>query len=141
MMLLHLHSLLLSPFLPDRTDDPALVSDTKDSDDKDTGTLPSHLVDNDAMEWYTPPPQTSSIAPIMIVGPPVATLPSTPTHCTDGSSFELGMSLSFYDGRGNLEMVVYEGVMPDGLTHTVCRKDGTLLHVHDAHLCLKLQAD
>jgi hypothetical protein len=121
---------------PDNTDDPVLVSDTEDSDDEDTGTLPSHLVDNDAMEWYTPPPQTSSIAPIMIVDPPVATLPSTPTHCTDGSSFELGMSLSFYDGRGNSEVVVYEGVMPDGLTHTVRWKDGTWLHVHDAHLRL-----
>jgi hypothetical protein len=38
-------------------------------------------------------------------------------------------------------MVVYEGVMPDGLTDTVHRKDGTRLHVHGAHLHLKLQAD
>ena len=127
--------------LPDTTDDPALVSDTEDSDDEDTGTLPSHLVDNDATEWYTPPPQTASIPPITVVDPPVVTLPSTSTHHTDGSSFELGMSLSFYDGHGNLEVVVYKGVMPDGLTHTVCRKDETRLHVHDAHLHLKLQAD
>ncbi len=72
---------------------------------------------------------------------PIETLPSVSTHCTDDSSFELGMSLSFYDGRGNSEMVVYEEVMPDGLTHTIRWKDGTRLHVHDAHLRLKLQAD
>ena len=51
------------------------------------------------------------------------------------------MSLSFYDGRGNSEMVIYKGVMHDGLTHTIRRKDGTWLHVHDTHLRLKLQAD
>ena len=77
----------------------------------------------------------------MVDDPPVETIPSPSTHRTDGSSFDLGMSLSFYDGCGNSEMVVYEGVMPDGLTHTVRRKDGTRLHVHDAHLRLKLQAD
>ncbi len=31
--------------------------------------------------------------------------------------------------------------MPDGLTHTVRRQDGTCLNVHDPHLCLKLQAE
>ncbi len=122
--------------LPDSTDDPALVSD-----DEDDGTLPSHLVEDDAMEWYAPPPQTASTPPITVDDSPVETIPSPSTHCTDGSSFELNMSLSFYDGRGNSEMVVYEGVMPDGLTHTVRRKDGTRLHIHDAHLRLKLQAD
>jgi hypothetical protein len=49
------------------------------------------------------------------------------------------MSLSFYDGAG--ETMVYKGAMPNGLTHTVRRKDGTCLKVHDAHLHLKLQAD
>jgi len=126
---------------PDSTDDPALISDTKDSDDEDHGTLPSHLVEDNAMEWYTPPPQTASIPPITVDDPPVKTIPFPSTHCTDGSSFELGMSLSFYDGHGNSEVVIYKGVMPDGLTHTVRRKDGTRLHVHDTHLCLKLQAD
>jgi hypothetical protein len=67
--------------------------------------------------------------------------PSTPTSHTDGSSFELGMSLSFHDGRGNSEVVVYKGVLPDGLTHTVRWKNETRLQVHDAHLCLKLQAN
>ena len=38
-------------------------------------------------------------------------------------------------------MVVYEGAIPYGLTHTVRRKDGTRLHVHNAHLRLKLQAN
>jgi predicted heme/steroid binding protein len=51
------------------------------------------------------------------------------------------MSLSFYDGSGNPKIVVYEGVMPDGSTHTVCWKDGTCLNVHDAHLRLKMQVD
>jgi len=125
---------------PDSTDDPALVLDTEDSDDEDNGTLPSHLVEDDAMEWYTPPPQTASTPPITVDDPLVETIPSPSTHHTDGSSFELGMSLSFYDGRGNSEMVIYEEVMPDGLTHTVRREDGTRQHVHDAHLRLKLQA-
>jgi hypothetical protein len=57
------------------------------------------------------------------------------------TSFELGMSLTFLDGAGNKEMVVYKGVMPDGFTHTVRRRNGTWLNVHDAHLHLKLQAD
>ena len=122
--------------LPDGTDDPALVSD-----DEDDGPLPSHLVEDDAMEWYAPPPQPASTPPITVDHPPIETIPSPLPHRTDGSSFELGMSLSFYDGRGNSEMVVYKGVMPDGLTHTVRRKNGIRLHVHNAHLRLKLQVD
>jgi hypothetical protein len=51
------------------------------------------------------------------------------------------MSLRFYDKTGQAETVVYEGVMPDGLTHIVQRQDGTRLNVHDAHLHLKMQAD
>ena len=51
------------------------------------------------------------------------------------------MSLSFYDGAGKAETVVYKGVMPDGLFHTLCQQDETRLNVHDAHLCLKMQAD
>jgi hypothetical protein len=56
-------------------------------------------------------------------------------------SFELGMSLTFLDGAGKEETVVYEGVMPDGFTHTVKWRNGTQLSVHNAHLSLKLQAD
>jgi hypothetical protein len=125
---------------PDSTDDPTLVSDTEDSDDEDTGILPNHLVENNATEWYTPPLPIKSVPPILSVEPPVNTLPSTLTSHTDSSLFKLGMSLSFYDGRGNSEVVVYKGVMSDGLTHTVCWKDGTRLQVHNAHLHLKLQA-
>ena len=51
------------------------------------------------------------------------------------------MSLSFYDRTGQAETVVCKGVMPDGLTFTVWRQDGTRLNVHNAHLCLKMQAD
>jgi hypothetical protein len=51
------------------------------------------------------------------------------------------MSLSYFDGGGKAETVVYEGVMSDGLTHTIRRADGTRLQVHDAYLRLKLQAD
>jgi hypothetical protein len=50
------------------------------------------------------------------------------------------MSLSYFDGGGNAETVVYKGVMSDGLTHTIRRADGTCLQVHDAYLRLKLQA-
>ena len=96
---------------PDTTEDPALVSNTEDSDDEDTGPLPGHLVIDDVTEWYTPPPPTAS-APLLTVGDsPAKILPSTPFHCENGSSFELGMSLSFYNGRGNSEMVIYKGVM------------------------------
>ena len=37
--------------LPDSTKDPAVVSDTEDSDNKDTKFLPNHFVEDDAMEW------------------------------------------------------------------------------------------
>jgi hypothetical protein len=51
------------------------------------------------------------------------------------------MSLSYYDGEGNAETVVYKGVMSDSLIHTIRRADDTRLQVHDAYLRLKLQAD
>ena len=51
------------------------------------------------------------------------------------------MGLSIYDGTGQAETLVYNGVMPDGLTHIVQRQDGTRLNVHDAHLHLEMQAD
>ena len=72
-MPLHSHSLLLSPF-------------RRIADD---GTLPNHLVEDDAMEWYAPPPQPASTPPITVDEPPVKTIPSPSFHCTDGSSFEL----------------------------------------------------
>ena len=82
-----------------------MVSDTEDSDNEDTKFLPNKFVEDDVMEWYKPSTLDTS--------------PSKTPSQQDGSSFELGMNLSFYDGRGNSEVVVYEGVMRDGLTHTV----------------------
>ena len=55
--------------------------------------------------------------------------------------FELGKSLSYYDGRGIAETVVYEGASPDSVSHTIRRNDGTCLTVHDSYLHLKLQPD
>jgi len=83
------------------------------------------------VDWFTPPPPPTALPPP----------PSLPTIPTPNTSFELGMNLSFYDGTGQAETVVYEGVMPDGLTHTVRQKDGTRLNMRDAHLRLKMQAD
>ena len=51
------------------------------------------------------------------------------------------MSLSYFNGGGNADTVVYKGVMSDGLTHTIRRADGTCLQVHHAYLRLKQQAD
>ena len=48
------------------------------------------------------------------------------------------MSLSYFDGKGKAEIVVYEGASPDGLSHTVRKEDGTRLIVHDSNLRLKL---
>jgi len=109
---------------PSYVDSVALVSDGEYSDEEDA--VP---VEED-VDWFSPPPPPSALPP-----PPLPAIPS-PIN-----SFESGMSLSFYDGTGQAETVVYEGVMPDGLTHTVRRQDGTRLNMHDAHLCLKMQAD
>jgi hypothetical protein len=49
------------------------------------------------------------------------------------------MSLSFYDCAGKEEAMVYEGVIPDGLTHTVRKQAGTCLNIHDAHLRLNFK--
>ena len=51
------------------------------------------------------------------------------------------MSLSYYDGKGMAETVVYEGASPDSMSHTIRRNDGTRLTVHDSYLSLKLQPD
>ncbi len=109
---------------PSYVDSVALVSDGEYSDEEDA--VP---VEED-VDWFSPPPPPSALPP-----PPLPAIPS-PIN-----SFESGMSLSFYDGTGQAETVVYEGVMPDGLTHTVWQKDGTRLNMRDAHLRLKMQAD
>ena len=51
------------------------------------------------------------------------------------------MSLSYFDGKGKAEIVVYEGAPPYGLYHTVRKEDGTRLIVHDSNLHLKIQPD
>ena len=53
--------------------------------------------------------------------------------------FELGMSLSHFDGRGKADIVVYKGASTYGLPHTVWTQNGSLLTVYDFHLHLKLQ--
>ena len=118
----------------------AIVLDGEDSDEEETDSTVStacgtqdngHDISEEEVEWFSPPPPPSAL-------PQLPSLPKIPSLIT---LFELGMSLSFYDGTGQAETVVYEGVMPDGLTHTVRRQDSTRLNVHEAHLCLKMQAD
>jgi hypothetical protein len=46
---------------PDRTEDPAVVSDDEDSDNEDTESLPNHVAEDDALEWYKP--STSDTSP------------------------------------------------------------------------------
>ncbi len=125
---------------PSHVNDTAIVSDGDDSDEEETDpTVPinpgtqhnGHDSSEEEGEWYSPPPPPS----------PLPLPPSIPTIPSPITSFELGLSLSFYDGMGQAETVVYEGVMPDGLTHTVQMQDGTRLNVHDTHLHLKMQAD
>ncbi len=87
----------------------------------------------DEVDWYTTPPPPPTLSP-----PPPSSLPAI---SPPSNTFELGMCLSFYDGAGQTETVLHKGVMPDGFTHTVRRQDGTRLNVHNAHHCLKMQAN
>ena len=89
----------------------AIVSDSESDSEDETGD-----------DWYSPPSK------------PASTSDDHPKQ-----SFELGLSLSYFDGNGKAEMVVYEGASPDGMSHTIRHKDGTKLIVHDLHLRLKLQ--
>ncbi|KAL7528961.1 hypothetical protein ACHAXR_004541, partial [Thalassiosira sp. AJA248-18] len=101
--------------------DPAVVSDTESDSEDDTED-----------EWYTPTPPPTSI--------PSASVPETElTH--PPQFFELGASLSYFDGQGKAMTVVYEGASPDGKMHTVRCNDGTKLNVADSYLRLKLQPD
>ena len=113
---------------PSHIDAAAIVSDGEDSDEENTApTVPTvrgtQNNGNDSSEeevdWFSPPPPPSAL-------PPLPSLPTIPSPIT---SFELGTSLSFYDGTGQSETVDYEGVIPDGLTHTIRRQDGTLTFV------------
>ena len=88
-------------------------------------------------EWYDPENTTSrATASEEKQQDRTGHTPTNPAH-----TFELGMSLSYFDGNGKAESVVYEGASPDGLAHTVRFKDGSKQCVHDSHLRLKLQPD
>ena len=98
----------------------AIVSDGEDLDEEKTNPTVStargtqnngHDSSEEEVEWFSPPPPPS-VLPL----PP--SLPRIPSPIT---LFKLGMSLSFYDGTGQAETVVYKGVMPDGLIYTVRR--------------------
>jgi hypothetical protein len=114
---------------PSRHNTAAIVLDGKESDKEEA----ADMTDDGKVEWYTPPPP-----PLSPSEPPPPTLPAL---SPPSNTFELGTSLSFYVDAGKAETVVYKEIMPDGLTHTVRQQDGTRLNVHDAHLCLKMQAD
>ena len=51
------------------------------------------------------------------------------------------MSLSYYDGKGMVETVVYKGASPDSMSHTIRQHDGTCLTVNDLYIRLKLQTE
>ena len=100
------------------TPDAAIVSDTESDSESDSE-------DEAGDTWYSP----------------TTSKPDCATHTHPKQQFELGMSLSYFDGKGKAEMVVYEGASPDGLSHTIRRQDRTKLVVHDSYLRLKLQPD
>jgi hypothetical protein len=125
---------------PSHVDTAEIVLDVKDSDEEDTvdtfgGTQTNgyNTETEDKVDWYTPPP------PLLTPSPPPP--PTLPVISPLSKTFEFGMGLSFYDGSGQAKTVVYEGFMPDNLTHTVWCQDGMRLNVQDAHLHLKMQAD
>ena len=112
-MVLRLLSRLFFFISPSYVNSAAIVLDGEDSDEEDVVPM------EEDVDWFLPLPPPS--APML---PP--SLPAIPSPI---------------NGTGQAETVVYKGVMPDGLTHTVRRQDGTGLNVHNAHLCLKMQAD
>jgi hypothetical protein len=116
----------------------ALISDEEDSDDNGDKTV-KPATSHGEVEWYSPYAVGASLGHAL---PTASTTHDSPaTAAPPSTCFELGMSLSYYDGVGNAKRVVYKGAMPDGLTHTIRRAYGTRLQVHNAYLRLKLQAD
>jgi hypothetical protein len=76
----------------------ALVSDDVGSDEDTEDTVCRNNKEAVKEEWYTPPPSPPcSNPPSPLSSPNFAMLPNL---------FELGISLSFYDGSGNAETVV-----------------------------------
>jgi hypothetical protein len=67
--------------------------------------------DSEGDSWYSPPPPLSTPHP----SPPPPPPPNLPSFTALSSLFELGIRLSFYDGTGHAETVIYKGVMLDGL--------------------------
>jgi hypothetical protein len=116
----------------------ALISDDKDSDNNRDET-DGPAASQEEIKWYSLPPVDALAGPALPMAP--INIESPVTNTPPSNHFNLGMSLSYYDGVGNAETVVYKGVMPDGLTHTIHHADGTRLQVHNAYLRLKLQAD
>jgi hypothetical protein len=115
---------------------PAIVSDTESDDEGDTdGSF--------VVEWFQPSKEASAPVPPFVSAPPpavdAAKVVNPPTPIPSG--FDLGASLIYIAVKGLSETVVFEGAMPDCLHHTIRRKDGTKLNVHDFHLRLKHQPD
>ncbi len=107
----------------------AVVLDSESDNKSDTD-------DVSIAEWYQPSNETLTTAPPLMPVPSPATnagaVLNLPVQKSPG--FNLGASLIYIDGNGSSETVVYEGAMPDDLHHTIRRKDGTKLNVHDFHL-------
>ena len=66
--------------------------------------------------------------------------PVTPPTKTS-TKFKLGASLLFKDGKGENELVVYEGATLDDKFHTICKADGTKIVTPESHLRIMSQPD
>ena len=51
------------------------------------------------------------------------------------------MNLVYKYGKGGNEAVVYKGASADGLVHTICRRYGSNIMVHDSIIILLYQLD
>jgi hypothetical protein len=75
--------------------------------------------------------------------PPKTPLRTRPekTTVTPNTDFQLGQDVLFTDGKGSQARVVYEGAMPDGLWHTLCRDHGSRIVTPASHVSLLDQPD
>jgi hypothetical protein len=104
------------PIFPSHNETAALVSNDGDSDNKNfpdslCGTQNngySNTQDSKGEYWYSPPPPLSIPPPSPSPPPP----PKLPSFAAQSNSFELGMSLNFYNGTSHAEMVVYKDLCP-----------------------------
>jgi hypothetical protein len=90
--------LLAFTISPTITLDTALVSDDENLDNGDQLTEPADSLSK--IEWYSPPPINDLDA--LVSSPPAGPVPST-SPPAPANHFQLGMSLSYYDGTGNAE--------------------------------------